>query len=106
MEKSMGGNTGRDPSIGEKNEGARTGKGQQGTKSKSDTLLSDDAHARHDALISAKALIQFAPSTDNPKVYQEWQTHVEELLHFADGGPRCEPVHAPTVDSIDNRRQV
>ena len=55
--------------------------------------------ACHDALVTAKALIQFPPSTDNPKVYQEWRTRVEELLHFADGGPRCEPVHAPTVDS-------
>ena len=39
MEKSMGGNTGKDPSVGEKSEGARTGKGQQGAKSKSCTLL-------------------------------------------------------------------
>ena len=69
MEKSMGGNTGRDPSVGEKSKVAHTGKGQQGTKSKSGTLLSDDAQAHHDALITAKALIQFPPSTDNPKVY-------------------------------------
>ena len=53
MEKSMGSNTGRDPSVGEKSEGVRAGKGQQGTKSKSGTLLSDDAQARHDALITA-----------------------------------------------------
>ena len=73
-------------------------KGQQGTKSKSCTLLSEDTQARHDVLITTKALIQFSPSTDNPKAYQEWRTRVEELLHFADGGPRCEPVHAPTGD--------
>ena len=24
---------------------------------------------------------------------------MEGLLNFADGGPRCEPAHAPTVDS-------
>ena len=58
----MGGNTGKDPSVG--GEGARAGKGQQGTKSKSCTLHSDDAQARHDALITAKALIQFPPSTE------------------------------------------
>ena len=38
MEKSVGGNTGRDPSVGEKSEGARAGKGQQGTQSKSGTV--------------------------------------------------------------------
>ena len=57
MEKSMGGNTGKDPSVGEKSEGARAGKGQHGMKSKSGTLLSDDAQAHHDARITAKALI-------------------------------------------------
>ena len=99
VEKSMGGNTNRDPSVGEKSADARAGKGQQGAKSKSGTFLWDDAQARHDALVTAKALIQFPPNTDNPKVYQEWRSRVEELLHFADGGPRCEPVRAPTVDS-------
>ena len=84
MEKSIGGNANKDPTVGEKSDGARTGKGQQGTKSKSCTLLSEDAQARDDALVTAKALIQFPPSTDNHKVYQEWRTHVEELLHFAD----------------------
>ena len=56
-EKSTDGNTGKDPTVGEKSDGARTGKGQQATKSKSDTLLSADAQAHHDALVTTKALI-------------------------------------------------
>ena len=98
-EKSVGGNIDKDPTAGEKSDSARASKGQQGARSKSCTLLSADAPARHDALVTAKALMQFPPSTDNPKVYQEWWARLEGLLHFADGGPRCEPAHAPTVDS-------
>ena len=43
VEKSVGGNTSKDPMVGEKSDGVRTGKGQLGTKSKSCTLLSEDA---------------------------------------------------------------
>ena len=57
VEKSIGGNTGKDPTVGGKSDGVCTGKGQQGTKSKSCTLLSADTQARHDALVTAKALI-------------------------------------------------
>ena len=72
-EKIIDDNTGKDPTAGEKSDGVRAGKGQQGAKSKSCTLLSADAQARYDALVTAKALMQFPLSTDNPKVYQEWQ---------------------------------
>ena len=98
-EKSVGRNVDKDPTGGEKSTGACTDKGPHGAKSKSYTLLSADAQAHHNALVTAKALMQFPPKTDNPKVYQEWQARVEGLLHFADGGPRYEPTHAPTVDS-------
>ena len=57
VEKRIGGKTSKEPTVGEKSDGARTGKGQQGAKSKSCTLLSEDAQARHDALVTAKALI-------------------------------------------------
>ena len=65
-EKSIDGNTGKDPTAGERSDDVRASKGQQGAKSKSCTLLSADAQARHDALVTAKALIQFPPSTDSP----------------------------------------
>ena len=63
-EKSVDGNTDKDPTAGEKSNGARASKGQQGARSKSCTLLSADAQTRHDALVTAKALMQFPPSTD------------------------------------------
>ena len=68
-EKSVGGNIGKDPTAGEKGNGARVGNGPQGARSKSSMLLSVDAQACNDALVTAKALMQFPPSTDNPKVY-------------------------------------
>ena len=98
-EKSIDGNIDKDRTAREKSDSVRAGKGQQGARSKSCTLLCADAQAYHDALVTAKALMQFPPSSDNPKVYQEWRICVEGLLNFADGGPRCEPAHAPTVNS-------
>ena len=82
-EKSVDGNTGKDPTAGESSDGVRASKGQQGTKSKSCTLLSADAQAPHDALVTAKALMQFPSSTDNPKVYQEWRIRVQKGVHFS-----------------------
>ena len=42
----------------------------EGSKSKSSAPLSPDAQARHDALVAAKALMQFPPSDGDPKIYQ------------------------------------
>ena len=75
-----------------------TAQGPQGAKSKSAAPQASYAQARHDALIAAKALMQFPPSTSDPKVYQEWRSRMEGLLNFADGGPGCEPTRAPTIN--------
>ena len=97
-EKSVANGTIKEPTAEEKSDGARAGDGPQGAKSKSAAPQAFDAQARHDALVAAKPLMQFPPSTSDPKVYQEWRARVEGLLHFADGGPGCEHSRAPTVN--------
>ena len=97
-EKSVGNSDGKGPTAGEKSDGARAGEGPRGAKSKSSAPLSSGAQARHDALVAAKALMLFPPSTGDTKVYQEWRARVGGLLDFADGGPGCEPTRAPTVN--------
>ena len=97
-EKSVADGASKDPTAKEKSDGTRAGEDPQGAKGKSAAPQASDAQARHDALVAAKALMQFAPSTNDPKVYQEWRARVEGLLDFADGGPRSEPTRAPTVN--------
>ena len=58
----------------------------KGSKSKSSAPLSPDAQARHDALVAAKALMQFPPNDGDPKIYQAWRACMEALLDYADGG--------------------
>ena len=48
---------------------------------------SPDAQARHDTLVAARALMQFPPSANDPKVYQAWRERLENLLHYADDRP-------------------
>ena len=86
--------TGKTPSVGEKRGGMRS----EYPRVSSSAPLSPDAQARHDALVAAKALMQFPPNDGDPKIYQEWRAHVEALLDYADGGPRPDPTRAPTVD--------
>lgn len=79
-------------------EGGRDGtcsEAPEGSKSKSSAPLSPDALARHDALVAAKALMQFPPSDGDPRIYQAWRARVEALLDYADGGPRPDPTRAP-----------
>ena len=59
----------------------------EGSKRKSSAPLSPDAQARHDALVVAKALMQFPPKDGDPKIYQEWRARVEALIDYADSGP-------------------
>ena len=77
--------TGRTPGA-EGGRGGTRSEAPEGSKSKSSTPLSPDAQARHDALVAAKALMQFPPSDGDPKIYQAWRARVEALLDYADGG--------------------
>ena len=63
--------------------------------SKSSAPLSPDAQARHDALVAAKALMQFPPKDGDPNIYQEWRARMEALFDYADGDPRPDPTRAP-----------
>ena len=88
---------GKTPGADGRRDGARS-EAPEGSKSKSLAPLSPDAQARHDALVAAKALMQFPSNDGGPKIYQAWRARVEALLDYADGGPRPDPTRAPTVD--------
>ena len=88
-EKSVG--TGKAPSVGGRCGEARSND-PQASRSKSSAPLSPDAQERHDALVAAKALMQFLPTYGDPKIYQEWRVRVEALLDFANGGPMPDPI--------------
>ena len=88
---------GKTPSVGGKRGGARS-EDPQASKSKSSAPLSPDAQTRHDALVTAKPLMQFPPKDGDPKIYQDWRAHVEALVDYSDDGPRPDPTRAPTVD--------
>jgi hypothetical protein len=98
-EKSVCNGTGKEPTAGGGNHGVRPSGDPRASKSKTSAHSPSDVQARHDALVAAKALMQFPPSSGDTKVYQEWRTRVERLLDFADGGPWVEPTQAPTVDN-------
>ena len=89
--------TGRTPGAGGKRDGMRS-ENPEGSKSRSSAPLSPDAQARHNALVAAKALMQFPPKDGDPKIYQEWRARMEALLDYADGGPRPDRTRAPTID--------
>ena len=89
--------TGKMPSARGKRGGVSS-EDPEGSKSKSSAPLSPDVQARHDALVAAKALMQFPRKDDDPKIYHEWRARVEALLDYADGGPRPDPTRAPTID--------
>ena len=95
VEKSVG--IGKAHSVG-----ASTGEARcndpQASRSKSSASLSPETQARHDTLVTTKALMQFPPKDGDPKIYQEWSIHVKALLDFTDGRPRPDPTRAPTID--------
>ena len=72
---------GRTPGARGKRDGMRS-EDPEGSKSKSSAPLSPDAQARHDALVAAKALMQFPPKDGDPKIYQDWRAPVEALLDY------------------------
>ena len=97
-EKSVGNGAGKGHDAKEGRDHVRASGGPRSFKSKSSTHLPSDTQARHDALVAAKALMQFPPSSGDPKVYQEWRARVEALLDFADGGPEPDVTRTPTVN--------
>ena len=60
--------TGKTPGA-EGGRGGTCSEAPEGSKSKSSAPLSPDAQARHNALVTAKALMQFLPKDGDPKIY-------------------------------------